>query len=323
MSIILFSTHQVSSASIFQNSHVLVSCNYSQDSLEYEDNNHGGSILRNSHFYLFNSEKPPHASDLTSSAMRLLDGNLSATEILLPAKNGKETSGDAACGPGSGLFSEQVAFGIKDSVELTWAKMKEVKSNTTKKKVHWCDEVYLAKKTLEDHQQSRSTVSGAPKPGPSVTPAASTGDHVTKQAWADVGVQVSLPQERAAEVKVLQSATRPIGPKVPCREGSARARAAPVSSRGRKGTIIRPQSATEVNRMARTQGMNTVPRPPPRMEANERGPCLNCTPTEEEISALWLGVRSALATKDGNVYFGRPALTLLRPRIVCLQRRVI
>ncbi|XP_035009511.2 centrosomal protein of 126 kDa [Hippoglossus stenolepis] len=617
-----------------QDSHVSDSCNSSKDSLENEDNNRGGNNLWNSRFYLLDSAKPPHTSDLTSSAMRLLDGNLaqsqkqqepqqktqdesegpnnkmhvfnaswgftsektqepetqpavnsnnllsvcensrtdpehfetnstrnnpkdnnnfmntvtpdstaldsscpkpealldlrqqrvhddrqlvhpSATEILLPAKNGngkeislgappkpniflndsnidnssqygtlrhtgkenhhlssqkepsasiinfnkfsnpepvlqharpsniqsdalkcfkrpeeeeekfplsvgasrlmcnvrfikgilKKTSGDAACahGSGQGIFAEQVALAIKDSVELTRAKMKEVKSNATKKKVRWFDEVHVvkeqnkyrssipsqSKKNPEDHQQSLTTVSGAPKPGPSVTSAASTGYHFTKQAWADVGVQVSLHQERADEVKVLQSATRSIGPKVPWRERSARARAAPVSSRGRKGNVIRPQSATEVNRIAKTQGRNMVPRPPPRMEAveekmayvaktpygvdhtcsvnskhagageqalrkdasggshhvirtdsgvmqtplppsytcpvsegnaksklssghqetpscgrrrgtvsNERGLCLNCTPTDEEISQLWHGVRSALAIKD-------------------------
>ncbi|XP_062242334.1 centrosomal protein of 126 kDa [Platichthys flesus] len=619
-----------------QDSHMSDSCNSSKDSLENEDNNHGGNNLWNSRFYLLDSEKPQHTSDLTSSAMRRLDGNLarsqkqqepqqktqdesegpndkmhifnaswgfrseqpqkpetqpavnsdylfsvceisktdsetfeanstrnnakdkitfmntdtadstaldsscpkqealldlrqqrghddrqvkhpSATEILLPAKNGnckevsvgappkpnmflndnniddssqygtlwhagkenhhlssqkepsassinfnkfsypepvlqharpsniqsdalkcfkrpeeeeakfplavgatrltcnvrfikgilKKTSryasGDAGCahGSGQGIIAEQVALAIKDSVELTRAKMHEVKSNPTKKKVHWFDEVYVvkeqikyrsaipsqSKKNPEDHQQSIATVSGAHKPGPSVTPAASTGYHFTKQAWADVGVQVSLPQDRADEVKVLQSA---IGPKAPWRERSARARAAPVSSWGRKGTVIRPQSATEVNRIAKTRGRIMLPRPPPRLEAveeektayvtktpygvdhtcgvnskhagageqalggdasggshrvtrtdsgvmhtplppsytcpvsegiakskissghqetpscgrrrgtvsNERGFCLNITPTDEEISQLWHGVRSALAIKD-------------------------
>lgn len=243
-----------------------------------------------------------------------------------------------------------------------------------------------SKSNTEDHQLSLTTVSGSPKPGPSVTPAASASYHFTKEAWADVGVQVSLPQERADEVKVPRSSTRTSGPKVPRRERSARVGAGPVSSRTRKGTVIRPQSATEVSQIAKTQGKIIVPRPPPRIDSaeekmayvtknpygnykqavehknnsesffspnthhvittdstvmytplpptyacrfsegnakstpssghpdsnhrrrgmaySEKGLCLDCTPTDEEISQLWHGVRSALTTKDGNVYFG-------------------
>lgn len=339
-------------------------------------------------------------------------------------KQSKYMSGDTACMYGSGhlIFAKQVALAIRDSVELTRAKTKDVEgNNTVKKKLRWFDEVQVekedkkqsimkqmkskssnlcqSKNISEDHQLSLTTVSGASKPGPNMTPPASTGYHFTKQAWADVGVQVSLPEERADEVKVPWSSTRIGGPKVPRRERSARAGAGPVSSRTRKGTVIRPQSATEVSQIAKTQGKIMMPRPPPRMESveektayitktpygmdhasvnckqalaveqalhkdnsegvfspythhvirtdstvlytplppsyacpvsegntkgtpssghqetqgcsrrrgmvyNEKGLCLDCTPTDEEISHLWHGVRSALATKDGNVYFG-------------------
>lgn len=338
-------------------------------------------------------------------------------------KPSKYTSGDATCVYGSGhlIFAKQVALAIRDSVELTRAKTTDVEgNNTVKKKLRWFDEVNVEKEdkkhdmmkqmkskssslcqsssNSEDHQLSLTTVSGASRPGPSMTPPASTGYHFTK-AWADVGVQVSLPQEGADEVKVPWSSTRTGGPKVPRRERSARAAAGPVSSRTRKGTIIRPQSATEVSQIAKTQGKIMAPRPPPRMELveektphitktpygmdhtsvnckqalaveqalhknnsegffspythheirtdstvmytplppsytcpvsegntkrvpssghqetqgcsrrrgmvyNEKGLCLDCTPTEEEISQLWHGVCSALATKEGNVYFG-------------------
>lgn len=338
-------------------------------------------------------------------------------------KQSKYMAGDTACVYGSGhlIFAKQVALAIRDSVELTRTKSKDVEgNNTVKKKLRWFDELHVEKdkeqnimkqmkgkscnislsnNNSEDHQLSLTTVSGASKPGPSMTPPASTGYHFTKQAWADVGVQVSLPQQRADEVKVPWSSTRTGGPKVPWRERSARAGAGPVSSRTRKGTVIRPQSATEVSQIAKAQGKIMVPRPPPRMESveektpyitktpygmdhasvnckqalaveqalhknnsegffspythnvirtdstvmytplppsytcpisegntkgtpssghqetqgcsrrrgmvyNEKGLCLECTPTEEEISQLWHGVRSALATKDGNVYFG-------------------
>lgn len=331
-------------------------------------------------------------------------------------KQSKYMSGDTTCVYGSGhlIFAKQVAVAIIDSVELTRAKTKEVRgNNTVKKKLRWFDEVQVEKEdntqdimkqmknkpsnlcqlsnNSEDHQLSLTTVSGGSRPGPRLTPPASTGYHFTKQAWADVGVQVSLPQERAEEVKVPWSSTRTGGPKVPRRERS--------SSRTRKGTVIRPQSATEVSQIAKTQGKIIVPRPPPRMELveekrtyitktpygmdhpsvnckqalaveqalhkdnseglfspyshhvirtdstvmytplppsytcpvsegnmkgtpssghqetqgysrrrgivhDEKGLCLDCTPTDEEISQLWHGVRSALTTKNGNVHFG-------------------
>ncbi|XP_067451374.1 centrosomal protein of 126 kDa [Thunnus thynnus] len=341
-------------------------------------------------------------------------------------KPSKYMSGDTACVYGSGhlIFAKQVALAIRDSVELTRAKTKEESNNTVKKKLRWFDEVHVEKEdkeqaiikqmkgkssnlsptknNSEDHQLSLTTVSGASKPGPSMTLSASTGYHFTKQAWADVGVQVSLPQERVDEVKVLRCSTRTGGPKVPRRERSARVGACPVSLKTRKGIVIRPQSATEVNQIAKTQGKIMVPRPPPRMESveektayttktpygmdhasvnckqalaaeqalhkdnsegffspythhvirtdssvmytalppsytypvaegntkgrpssghqetlscgrrrgmvyDEKGLCLDCTPTDEEISQLWQGVCSALVTKDGKNMLRRQA----------------
>ncbi|XP_034557550.1 centrosomal protein of 126 kDa isoform X2 [Notolabrus celidotus] len=339
-------------------------------------------------------------------------------------KQSKYMSGDTTCAYGSGhlIFAKQVALAIRDSVELTRAKSKALEGNTVKKKLRWFDEVSEGKEdrktdlfkqtshkshslpeskyTSEDHQLSLTAVSGASKLGPSMTPPASNGYHFTKQAWTDVGVQVSLPQKRADEVKVPWSSTKTGGPKVPRRERSARTGAGPVSSRARKGTVIRPQSATEVSQIAKTQGKIMVPRPPPRMQSlekeekppyitkspyggadhasvnskqalrvdtsesfflpcthhviktdsavmytplqpsytcpvsevntkgtpssghqetqgssrrrgmvyHEKGICLDCTPTDEEISKLWYGVRSALATKEVKNMLRRQAL---------------
>ncbi|XP_038549890.1 centrosomal protein of 126 kDa isoform X1 [Micropterus salmoides] len=340
-------------------------------------------------------------------------------------KQSKYMSGDTTCVYDSGhlIFAKQVALAIRDSVELTREKTKDVESNNTvKKKLRWFDEVHMEKEdkeqnimkqmkgkssiisqlnnNSEDHQLSLTTVSGASKPGPSMTPPASTGYHFTKQAWADVGVQVSLPQEQADEVKAPGSSTRTGGPKVPWRDRSAKAGGGPVSSRARKGTVIRPQSATEVSQIAKAQGKIMVPRPPPRMESveektphitktpygmdhasvnckqtleqvllkdnaegffspythhvirtdssvlytplppsctcpvseelkkgtpssghqepqgcskrrgmvyDEKSLCLDCTPTDQEISQLWHGVRSALATKDEKPILRRQA----------------
>jgi len=335
--------------------------------------------------------------------VRFLKGILKKTSKYMPGDTAR------AFGPGHFIFAKEVALGIRDSVELTRTRSKVVEgNNAVKKKLRWFDEVEeedpersageqmtamspKLNNNSEDHQLSLATVSGASKPGPGVTPPASTGYHFTKQAWADVGVQVSSPQERADEVKVPRSTTRTGGPRVPRRERSARAGGGPVSSRTRKGTVIRPQSATEVSQIAKTQGNIMVPRPPPRTEwektasvartphgveragvsckqplalhkdasdglfspctheavrtdstvlytplppscthsaskgntkgtsssgrqespcsgsrrrgmvCKDNGLCFDCTPTDEEISHLWHGVRSALATKEGKV----------------------
>ncbi|XP_056139729.1 centrosomal protein of 126 kDa [Lampris incognitus] len=343
-------------------------------------------------------------------------------------KQSKYMSGHNISSHGSGhlIFAKQVALSIRDSLELTRGKSKDTEGNmTVKKKLRWFDEVNLqaeekeqnisgrkqsqvkcksanqskSKTNSEDHHCSLTAVSGASRSGPAMTPPASTGYHFTKQAWADVGVQVGKLQEQGDEVSMPQSSTRTGGPKVPRRERSARVWMGPVSSRTRKGTVIRPQSATEVSQIARSQGKMMVPRPPPRTEAvennigdarvnstktpysldhpsahckqallveqglhmdssgncfspytyhairadgrvlytplpssyacpfleanakvtpssghqesqsfngkkgllyDEKGLCLDRTPTDEEISQLWQGVRSALATKDGD-----------------------
>lgn len=44
------------------------------------------------------------------------------------------------------------------------------------------------------------------------------------------------------------------------------------------------------------------------MVFGDKGLCLDCTPTDDEISQLWHGVRSALATKDAKDMLARQAL---------------
>lgn len=344
-------------------------------------------------------------------------------------KHSKYTSNDSYLyDSGRLILTKHIALAIRDSIELTRAKTKDVAVNdTAKKKLRWFDEVHSKKESIEknttkqDKDMSYSlsqptnnsedhpscTEAGSSKPGPKMTPTASAGYQFTKEAWTDVGVQVNLPQEQVDEVKTPRTSARNGGPRVPRRDRNARAGGGPVASRTRKGTVIRPQSATEVSQLAKTQGKILVPRPPPRTErteentayisetpcthhlsinykqaliaerathrsnsaeifspnehhpvpadstvkytmtpvsypcptcpfsnsnakgtpssghqetlnnrgigkTNEKGLCLHSTPTDEEISQLWHGVRIALNTKDGNVYFDWLALTLLR-----------
>ncbi|XP_034718887.1 centrosomal protein of 126 kDa isoform X2 [Etheostoma cragini] len=239
-------------------------------------------------------------------------------------KQSKYVSGDEpyTCVYGSGhfIFAKQVALAIRDSVELTRAKTKDAEgSSAVKKKLRWFDEVHkgqedreqnimnqikgrssilsLSNNSPEDHQLSLATVSGASKTGPSMTPPASAGYHFTKQAWADVGVQVSLPQERSDEVKVARSSTRIVGPKVPRRERPSRAAAAPISSRTRKGTVIRAQSATEVSQIAKTQGKIMAPRPPPRMDPSVEEKTLSITRTPYGVDHAIVSCKQALVAE--------------------------
>uniref|UniRef100_A0A3Q2DKY6 Centrosomal protein 126 n=1 Tax=Cyprinodon variegatus TaxID=28743 RepID=A0A3Q2DKY6_CYPVA len=218
-------------------------------------------------------------------------------------KQSKYTLEDPCLHDSGGVtLAKHVALAIRDSIELTRAKTKDVVvNNTMKKKLRWFDEVLLEKAGKEqnkmkqdkgmshslfnpkngskDHHQVLTTEAESSKPASGMTPTDPAGYHFTKEAWADVGVQVNLPQEQADEVKARRTNTRTIGPKVPRRTHNATVVGGPVSSVTRKGTVIRPQSASEVSQIVKTQGKIMVPRPPPRTEPmGEKKACIRKTP---------------------------------------------
>ncbi|XP_016307520.1 centrosomal protein of 126 kDa-like isoform X2 [Sinocyclocheilus anshuiensis] len=310
--------------------------------------------------------------------------------------------------PGHLLFTKEVAILIRDSVELARAKLNEPEQNRTiKKKLRWFDEVdgvegvdrvfrdpsrranlpqQTHKQLLADHADHVNLLTGVSKNISNKTSAVPTGPQSTRQAWADVGPQESHTQEHIKEPTSQRRALCIGGPRTPRRARSDRVGSCPVTSRARKGTIIRPQSAREAQHVAKTQGKTLVPRPPLKPEAvecnlaecpvyiskascnadgvlsrpdlqdlalykdtpdretivhqptlrtdavcapvppyctythetgicslsppdvladnarrrcGENGICLDRTPTDEEITLLWHGVRSALASKDG------------------------
>ncbi|XP_073671835.1 centrosomal protein of 126 kDa isoform X1 [Paramisgurnus dabryanus] len=306
------------------------------------------------------------------------------------------------------LFTKEVAILIRDSVELARAKINEPERNRTiKKKLRWFDEVNRAEgedvdRVFKDpskqtfaksgHQQTHKQFSPDHQPGlhgshcvnlltgvsKNIFKTSSAPAGSTQQAWADVGPQESRTQEPTSQKG---------GPWTPRRVRSARAGSGSVTSRARKGTIIRPQSAREAQHVAKSQGKIFVPHPPPKPEVDfaesttkaaygddgvqskpgvpvdpalyrdspdsqtithqpilkadkdafctavppyhthtqqtaskgacflsppnafvenarrrcgENGICLDRTPTDEEITLLWHGVRSALASKEGD-----------------------
>lgn len=360
------------------------------------------------------SSKTPEDSDRTSNEpatgcsapkcadVRFLKGILK--------KNSKFVVGDAkfTYTPNHFVFTKEVAMSIRDSMEL--AKTKAVEPENMKKKLRWFDEVNgndqeseerikkdAGMQTLTknkpthpfqlpstDHQQElhRLGHSNAPRGISKTTSSTLDGPSSTRQAWADLRAQ----EDPTEEAKVQRVGPRVAGSRVPRRVRSAKTVSGPGLSRARKGTMIRPQSAIEAQRVVITQGKTMVPRPPPRSEASEansvdpticitktaytndcphsklenpdsqpvfqnhvlktdegaifapvppshacayetvskgvyalcqpeaqtgngrhppqcgeNGICLDRTPTDDEISMLWHGVRSALANKEGNV----------------------
>ncbi|XP_038138755.1 centrosomal protein of 126 kDa [Cyprinodon tularosa] len=218
-------------------------------------------------------------------------------------KQSKYTIEDPCLHDSGGLtLAKHVALAIRDSIELTRAKTKDVVvNNTMKKKLRWFDEVlpdkagkeqnkmkqdkgmshslFNPKNGSKDHHQVLTTEAESSKPASGMTPTDPAGYHFTKEAWADVGVQVNLPQEQADEVKAQRTNTRTVGPKVPRRTHNATVVGGPISSVTRKGTVIRPQSAREVSQIVKTQGKIMVPRPPPRTEPmGEKKACIRKTP---------------------------------------------
>ncbi|KAM3935710.1 centrosomal protein of 126 kDa [Leptodactylus fuscus] len=188
------------------------------------------------------------------------------------------------------LMGDKSSMGIRDSVELI--KEKEHKK-TNNKKLRWLDEI----EKLMDEQEllgTNGTMQASKKSpvesfaealckendlahtasqngqmGPTAgTPSSvfSTGYHFTKQAW------MQSKEEEANSVGHAHTVRSPPKAKtrVVRRPKSARTPSSLVH-RNRKGIIIRPQSATEASKIARSQGKIMTPHPPPRPASDNNG----------------------------------------------------
>ncbi|XP_051953516.1 centrosomal protein of 126 kDa-like isoform X2 [Xyrauchen texanus] len=208
--------------------------------------------------------------------------------------------------PGHVLFTKEVAILIRDSVELARAKLKEPEQNRTiKKKLRWFDEVngiegvdvdrvckdpskHAVTKSMhanlpqqthkhpsadlqQDFHNSNyvNLLTGVSKNISNKTFYAPADPQSSRQAWADVGPQKNSIQEHIREPTSQRGGLYVGGPRTPRRVRSARVGSVPITSRARKGTIIRPQSAREAQHVAKTQGNILVPRPPPKPEVME------------------------------------------------------
>ncbi|XP_069825699.1 centrosomal protein of 126 kDa isoform X2 [Dendropsophus ebraccatus] len=169
------------------------------------------------------------------------------------------------------LMGDRGSVGIRDSVELV--KEKEHKK-TNNKKLRWLDEMEkimddrdvagingTIKKSPVETQNDQAHTTPGPTPG---TPSSvfSTGYHFTKQAWM---VEETKPMGHVHPVRSPPKAKT----RVVRRPKSARTPS--VVHRNRKGIIIRPQSATEASKIARSQGKIMTPHPPPRPTSDNNG----------------------------------------------------
>ncbi len=106
------------------------------------------------------------------------------------------------------------------------------------------------KQLSADHSDHVNLLTGVSKNISNKTSAVPAGPQSTRQAWTDVGPQESHTQEPTSQRRALCTG----GPRTPRRARSARVSSCPVTSRARKGTIIRPQSAREAQHVAKIQG---------------------------------------------------------------------
>lgn len=180
------------------------------------------------------------------------------------------------------LMGDRGSTGIRDSVELI--KEKEHKK-TNNKKLRWLDEIEkimddgdvpgmngtmqaIRKSPVENStpahckendltQTASQNGQAGPNPG-APSSVFSTGYHFTKQAWMVSKEEDSNPVGHMHPVRSPPKAKT----RVVRRPKSARTPS--VVLRNRKGIIIRPQSATEANKIAKSQGRIMTPHPPPR-----------------------------------------------------------
>ncbi|XP_063807583.1 centrosomal protein of 126 kDa isoform X2 [Pseudophryne corroboree] len=179
-------------------------------------------------------------------------------------------------------LGEKGSYTIRDSVELTKEKGHK---KTNNKKLRWLDEIG---KILDDYKDVRGVIGNgqaAQKPqvestatvhyqepfladqnGPPAGPPSSvfsTGYHFSKQAWMTSKGEDANPSGHLHNIRSPPRAKT----RIVKRPRSAKAQST-LMHQSRKGIIIRPQSATEASKIAKSQGKIMAPHPPPKPSAD-------------------------------------------------------
>ncbi|XP_073518235.1 centrosomal protein of 126 kDa isoform X2 [Phyllobates terribilis] len=193
------------------------------------------------------------------------------------------------------LIGDRGSSGIRDSVELL--KEKEHK-RTNNKKLRWLDEIEKIMDDQDVRGMNRTTQATKMSPDESLSVAYckendlahitsqngtvfSTGYHFSKQAW------MGSKDEELNSIGHMHAVRSPPKTKtrVVRRPKSARNPSSMVH-RTRKGIIIRPQSATEANKIARSHGKIVTPHPPPRPGSDNRELKTKALPVNTAISTV-------------------------------------
>uniref|UniRef100_A0A8C5QCZ1 Centrosomal protein 126 n=1 Tax=Leptobrachium leishanense TaxID=445787 RepID=A0A8C5QCZ1_9ANUR len=211
----------------------------------------------------------------------VMDGNLSLKGIL--KKGSKYEYARTVSFKMLHIGDSDGTTSIRDSVELT--KEKDGNKRIKGKKLRWLDEidritiekdVKRASKPVHNAETrtsadilsstrnlgvSQSNINTFTErtdpPSGSHTSVFSTGYHFTKQAWVNTkGVETNTSEHSTRTLPRAKT-------KVARRPKSARTQYT-VPHRHKRGTIIRPQSATEASKIFRSQGKVMVPHPPAR-----------------------------------------------------------
>ncbi|XP_036070767.1 centrosomal protein of 126 kDa isoform X3 [Oryzias melastigma] len=241
--------------------------------------------------------------------------------------------------PGQLIFAKHVAAALRDSVELARAKAKSVEvSGAGKKKLRWFDEVHVEEKlkAKTSHPEGPNLIPG-PAAAHHVTKEAWTDvgvqvnlpqegtDEVkvhrsngrtrsTRVRGAPVSSQtrkgtVMRPQYAADVRHIAKTQGKFMVPRPPPR--SNRATKTPsvyhIQERSPTEGALPPRTADAAVTYAQplSEACSESPGHPQTRSrrgaaGDEKRLCLDSTPTDEEISQLWHGVRCALNTKDAK-----------------------
>ncbi|XP_062983910.1 centrosomal protein of 126 kDa [Elgaria multicarinata webbii] len=126
----------------------------------------------------------------------------------------------------------------------------------------------------------------------------SAGYHVAKQAWMAPRSEEIIPLVYNCDPKNPRSNPRKGRTKMIKRPKSAKAPSSTLITKNRKGTIIRPQSATEATKVMKTQGKIMMPHPPskptPGKRLDENPSDSMCKPPTETENSHFLNERHLL-----------------------------
>lgn len=198
--------------------------------------------------------------------------------------------------PAQFIFRKEVANAIRDSFDLR-NKSKASEDKCMKKKLRWVDEVNINWVESGEKSKWKSSNQANPEIRPDLqvsdilgyinvpssisktdlVRSGSASSSTTKQVWSDTERQHD-PSEMRESSRVQKNVPPFNGCCVSRRVRLTRNVSAPGSFRTKRGTMIRTQSASQLQNLVRTQGKSLMPHPPTRSDGNSRTASNNESP---------------------------------------------